>query len=125
MRPRQSSCGLLALTRRICCTRLECLSSVRHPSLGLMSGNAYITAVVSFALQKGPEGARARLLFFVHLLSSGPPGQNFYASNWLFSVPWPGGWRAWIRTGNERCCALIPGVDTIASCFLSVAPAIS
>jgi len=34
---------------------------------------------------------RTTLLSLAHLPSHGLPGQNFCASNCLFSVPWPGG----------------------------------
>jgi len=61
------------------------------------------------------------LLSLAHLQSHGPPGQNFKASNWLFSVPWPGRWkygvRVWIRRGRikirmcvrTRVCVLCKG----------------
>jgi len=47
------------------------------------------------AAQGGPKTRgcyRTTLLSSANLPSHGPPGQNFYASNQLFSIPWLGGW---------------------------------
>ena len=38
----------------------------------------------------GPEGAQDHAIVLVP--SCSPLGQNFYAPNWLFSIPWPGGY---------------------------------
>jgi len=48
MRPGQFSCALLALPRRICHTRLECLSGARHPSVSILGGTSCVTAAISF-----------------------------------------------------------------------------
>ena len=61
------------------------------PGVGLLNQQKGYTSCYPFIHFMQQRVLRTTLLSLARLLSRGPSGQNLYASNWLFNIPWPGG----------------------------------